>query len=289
MTTGNFRFGVNMLKPGPRREWIDRCRAVEDLGFDVLAVPDHLGMPAPFPAVVLAAESTERVRLTTLTVNTAFHNPTLLARDVVGADLYTDGRFELGLGVGYARQEFEKAGIPFERAGLRIDHLERTLDEVARFYADETEPDPVQRPGPPVLIGGDGDRVLRLAAERADIVAFTGGSLAGGQLDVRDTASFAERVHYLETALNGREVERNLLVQRLVVTEDSAAAYAQVAAEVGGVVEAELLADAPVMQAGTARQLADTFLEYREKYGITYITVFEHCMADFAKVIPHLR
>ncbi|WP_020501279.1 TIGR03621 family F420-dependent LLM class oxidoreductase [Sciscionella marina] len=288
MAVRDFRFGVNMLKPGPRAEWVRRCRAVEDLGFDVLAVPDHLGMPAPFPAVVLAAESTERVRLTTLTLNTAFYNPTLLARDVVGTDQYTDGRFELGLGAGYAQAEFDKAGIPFERAGLRIDHLERTLDELARYYADEAEPDPVQRPGPPVLIGGDGNRVLRLAAERADIVAFSGAYLDGG-LRPRDAAGFAERVRHVEAALNGRDIERNLLVQQVMLTEDSASAYAELAVQFGNVVSAELLAETPILLVGTAREIAEKLLEYREEYGITYVTVIERGMADLAKVIPYLR
>ncbi|WP_031467564.1 TIGR03621 family F420-dependent LLM class oxidoreductase [Sciscionella sediminilitoris] len=288
MAVHDFRFGVNMLKPGPRAEWVQRCREVEDLGFDVLAVPDHLGMPAPFPAVVLAAESTERVRLTTLTLNTAFYNPTLLARDVVGTDQYTDGRFELGLGAGYVRAEFDKAGIPFERAGLRIDHLERTLDELARYYADETEPDPVQQPGPPVLIGGDGNRVLRLAAERADIVAFSGAYLDGG-LRPRDAAGFAERVRHVDAALNGRDIERNLLVQQVLVTEDSASAYAGLAVQFGNVVSAELLAETPILLVGTAREIAEKLLEYREEYGITYITVIERGMADLAKVIPYLR
>ncbi|WP_425296721.1 LLM class flavin-dependent oxidoreductase [Nocardia abscessus] len=89
-----FRFGVNMVVPEFRSNWIEKCRRAEELGFDVIGVADHLGLPAPFPAMILAAEATERVRLNTFVLNTAFYNPVLLARDVAGADQFTDGRVE---------------------------------------------------------------------------------------------------------------------------------------------------------------------------------------------------
>jgi len=79
-----FRFGVNMVVPGSRTAWVEKCRKAEDLGFDVIGAADHLGMAPPFPALVLAAEATERVRLNTFVLNTPFYNPALLARDVTG-------------------------------------------------------------------------------------------------------------------------------------------------------------------------------------------------------------
>jgi alkanesulfonate monooxygenase SsuD/methylene tetrahydromethanopterin reductase-like flavin-dependent oxidoreductase (luciferase family) len=82
----------NMDASVGRQEWVRRCRQAEDLGLDVIAVPDHLGLTAPFPPLVLAAQVTERVRLTTLTLSTAFYNPTLPARDVVSVDRCTNGR-----------------------------------------------------------------------------------------------------------------------------------------------------------------------------------------------------
>src|SRR5882757_5787833 len=153
MTEKPFRFGVNMIVPSSRAEWVAKCRRAEELGFDVVGVADHLGMAPPFPAVVLAAEVTERVRLTTYVLNAPFYNPTLLAREVTGTDQFTDGRFELGLGAGYVKAEFEDAGLPFPRAGERIDHLENTVRELQRRYADpEHRPQSVQKPGPPLLL-----------------------------------------------------------------------------------------------------------------------------------------
>ena len=83
----DFRFGVALGAATSRASWVERCRRAEELGFDVIGVPDHLGMLAPFPAMMLAAEATERVRLNTFVLNAPFYSPALLARDAA-----TDGK-----------------------------------------------------------------------------------------------------------------------------------------------------------------------------------------------------
>lgn len=110
-----FRFGVNLLAPAPLDEWRAKCRRAEELGYDVILVPDHLGMPAPFPSLVAAAEVTERPRLGTFVLNAGFWNPTLLAREVATTDTLTGGRLELGLGTGYIPAEHDTAGLPGAR------------------------------------------------------------------------------------------------------------------------------------------------------------------------------
>jgi alkanesulfonate monooxygenase SsuD/methylene tetrahydromethanopterin reductase-like flavin-dependent oxidoreductase (luciferase family) len=97
-----FRFGVALRTAASRREWTEKCRKAEDLGYDTIAVIDHLGLPAPFPALMLAAEVTDRVRLGTYVLNTNFYNPTLIAREAATTDLFVDGRLELGLGTGHS-------------------------------------------------------------------------------------------------------------------------------------------------------------------------------------------
>ena len=70
-----FRFGVNLLTPAPAEEWRAKCRRAEELGYDVIQVPDHLGMVAPFPSLFPAAAVTERPRLGTAVLNAGFWNP----------------------------------------------------------------------------------------------------------------------------------------------------------------------------------------------------------------------
>lgn len=170
-----FRFGVNLITPAASDQWRKKCRMAETLGYDVILVPDHLGMPAPFPALVAAAEATERPRLGTLVLDSGFWNPTLLAREVATTDQLTGGRLELGLGTGYMRAEHDAAGLPFGTPGERVTHLQRTITELDRLYAsDDFTPQPLQRPRPPLLVGGNGDRVLKLTAQHAEIAAFSG-------------------------------------------------------------------------------------------------------------------
>lgn len=108
------RFGINLLSPSDRVTWQERCRRAEDLGYDVISVADHLGMPAPFPALVAAAAVTTRPRLSVFVLNTAFYGPALLARDLATTDQLTDGRLDAALGAGYVKDEFDAADLRWE-------------------------------------------------------------------------------------------------------------------------------------------------------------------------------
>ncbi len=129
-------------------------------------VPDHLGgPPAPFPVMTTIAMATSRLRVGTFVINSAFYRPALLARDVAALRDLTEGRFDLGgLGTGYVKEEFDAAGIPFPSAGERVDHLRATTEYMAEHLPDV-----------PIMIAGNGDRVLRIAARSADIIGLTGG------------------------------------------------------------------------------------------------------------------
>jgi probable F420-dependent oxidoreductase len=284
-----FRFGINFLTPMPRTEWRGTCRRAESLGYDVLLVPDHLGVPAPFPALVSAAEATQRPQVGTFVLNVGFWNPTLLAREAATTDLLTDGRLELGLGTGYVKAEFDAAGLPWEGPGEKVDRLEHTVKEVSRLLSDpDHQPGPAVSP-PPILVGGMGDRVLRLAAERADIVGFTGAQTTReGTLTLADASVIAERTAFLERHARGRKVEKNILVQMVIVTSDRRAAARRLQSQVPHL-SVEQILDLPTLLLGTHREIAAQLHENRERYGFTYITVLEPAMDAFAPIIDELR
>ena len=128
-----FRFGVVLISEGCSREaWVAKSRRAEDLGYDVISAPDHLNLTSPFPSVVLTAENTTRPRVGTYVLNTAFHNHTLLARDLATLDQFTGGRLEIGLGTGYVEWEFTSTGVPFGSPGARVDRLESAVAMVIR-------------------------------------------------------------------------------------------------------------------------------------------------------------
>ncbi|WP_326956508.1 TIGR03621 family F420-dependent LLM class oxidoreductase [Amycolatopsis sp. NBC_01286] len=290
--TGDFRFGVNMVVPDSRAAWVGKCRQAEDFGFDVVSAADHLGLAPPFPALVLAGEVTSRVKLNTYVLNTPFYNPVLLARDVTGTDRFTDGRLELGLGAGYVKEEFEAAGLPFPSARERVDHLERTILELKRSYADpEHKPAPARPEGPPLLLGGRGDRILTLAAEHADIIGFTGTAKSpdAGALVPASAEDIGERVEFVRSKLGDREVEFNLLCHFVKITEDRAGALEDLAKLTHGVLSAEQLARVPTALVGPPAAVAEQLHAHRERFGLTYFTVLEHNMAQFAPVLEALR
>ncbi|MEV6879165.1 LLM class F420-dependent oxidoreductase [Amycolatopsis sp. NPDC051128] len=290
--TGDFRFGVNMVVPDSRAVWVEKCRKAEDLGFDVLSVADHLGMAPPFPALVLAAEATERVKVNTFVLNTPFYNPVLLAREVTGTDQFTDGRLELGLGAGYVKAEFEAAGMPFPPARERVDHLERTITELKRRYADpEHKPAPVRPAGPPLLLAGRGDRILTLAAEHADIIGFTGTAKTpdGAAVVPASAEDIEERVKFVRAKLGDREAEFNLLCHFVSITDDRASALEELAKLTRGALSVDQLAEVPTALVGSPAEVAEQLHAHRERFGLTYYTVLEHNMEQFAPVLEHLR
>ncbi|MFM9454044.1 LLM class F420-dependent oxidoreductase [Streptomyces europaeiscabiei] len=287
-----FRFGVNLLSPTSAGEWRAKCRRAEQLAYDVILVPDHLGMPAPFPSLVAAAEATERPRLGTFVLNAGFWNPTLLAREVATTDALTGGRLELGLGTGYVPAEHEKAGLPWGSPGERVDHLLRTVEELDRLLgSEEHEPRPAQRPRVPLLIGANGDRMLRITAEHADIAAFTGArTVAGGKLEPLTADELDERVgRYREFAAGRKEpAELNLLIQIVALAEDRGAAVRPWLDHLPNLSEEQAL-QLPLVLVGTLGEIVDQVLAQRERYGFSYLTVLEPNMEIFAKVVEALH
>ncbi|MET7765163.1 LLM class F420-dependent oxidoreductase [Streptomyces sp. NPDC005393] len=295
-----FRFGVNLLTLESASAWREKCHRAERLGYDVLLVPDHLGLPAPFPALIAAAEATERPRLGTFVLNAGFWNPTLLAREVATCDTLTGGRLELGLGAGYVKAEHDSAGLPFGSPRERVDHLEQTVHVLERLPADpEQRPRPAQTPRPPLLLGGNGDRLLRLAARHAEIAAFTGAVQAPGKppgtMHLISPEALEERVAtYRRFAAEakpggaGEPAELNYLIQVVSDTDDPRATARELARYAPDLSEDQLLAH-PALLLGSPKDMADQLRAHRERFGFSYFTVLDPNMEAFAPVIEELR
>ncbi len=285
-----FRFGVVLISEGcTRAEWVAKCRRAEDLGYDVVSAPDHLNLTSPFPSVVLAAEATRHVQVGTYVLNAAFHNPALLARDVATLDRFVDGRLEVGLGTGYVAWEFERTGIPFGSPGSRVDRLEAAVHRLDDSPAD---PDRAGKARPRMLVGGHGDRVLRLAAERAEVVSFVGARYRAehGRMVIATAEQMRERVAFTRAAAGARaaDLELNILSKATVLTRDRAGAVPALRRFGPHLPDEQILA-APTISVGTAGQIAEELERDRQTLGISYITVMEHALEDFGRVIAELR
>src|SRR5262249_24471988 len=230
--------------------------------------------------------------------------PVVLAKDVATLDVLSDGRFELGLGAGWRRLDYEQAGIPYDATAVRLDRLEEAIgvlkalfatgpvDHVGRFYTvsdlDGT-PKPVQQPHPPILVGGGGERVLSLAARVADIVSLAARARPDGPDWSSVTAmATADQIDWIRQAAGDQfdRLELNVMVYALAVTDDRQAAARQTAAR-WGLSEEEVLAS-PHALIGTVGQIGEDLLRYRERYGISYLIVPGIFAEAFAPVVARL-
>lgn len=270
-----FRFGVGVTRARSRTELVDGARRAEALGFDVLHVPDHLGGPAPFPVMTAIAMGTTTLRVGTFVINSAFYRPALLARDVAALHDLSEGRFELGLGTGYVKEEFDAAGIPFPSARERVDHLKLTTE-----YMTERLPDV------PIMIAGNGDRVLRIAARSADIIGLTGGDRAA----TADEDPLADRIAFVRDAAAGRfgELELNIAITAMPVDDSGQPDLTIPRISLPGLSDEELLRH-PGVLSGSVDEIADRIRRYRDVYGISYVIVQMRHAEAFGKVIELLR
>ena len=304
-----FRFGVNVWGAGSRAEWSDKARRAEELGYSVLTVPDHLaGIFAPMPALMSAAAATKRLRVGTNVLNNDFRHPVLVAREAATADLLTDGRLQVGLSAGHMKSEYDEAGLRFDVGATRVERLAEAVtivkslldgEEVTlagRYYrvsGHKIHLRPVQRPHPPILIGGNGRQLLTLAAKEADIVGLSGITFrhGGGERDLSGwrTAGVDQRVQLVREAAGDRYdlLELNALVQTVVVTDNRRQAAEELARRWTQLSPAEIL-ESPYVLIGTVDQQVEDLQARRERWGISYYVIFEPHMEALAPVVAKL-
>ena len=307
MTVRPFRFGVTAPTPSAGTDWAERARRVEQLGYATLVVPDHFrDHLAPVPALTAAALATTRLRVGSLVFSNDFRHPAVLAKDAATIDVLSAGRFELGLGAGWLRAEYDQAGIPFEAPGTRVGRLEEAVTIIKGLLAGERvtfagrhytiadlegRPTPVQRPHPPIAIGGGGRRILTLAAREASIVGLVPRARRDGSgLDLTDLSDAAtrEKLAWVRAAAGDRFdlLELNALIQAVVVSERRTAAADDLASRFK--VARDVVLETVYVLLGTVEQICETLRQRRERYGISYVTVFERDMEAFAPVVARL-
>ncbi len=271
----DFRFGLGLHDARSRSKVEETARKAEELGFDVLHVPDHLGAPPPFPALTMAAAATRWLRLGTFVLNAGFYKPALLARDVMGLRDLSNGRFELGLGAGYMRKEFEAAELPFPTARERVDYLQHMTEYMREHVSDV-----------PVLIAGNGDRLLTVAAQHAHIIGLTGGDRAPGAT----VDPLAERIDFVRKAAGDRfeDLELNVAITAMPLDSSGMPDLSIPRRFLPDLSDEELLRH-PGVLAGSVRDIADQIRGYRDTYGVSYIIVQAPHAEAFSKVIAELK
>ena len=303
-----FRFGVQALSQPDRKSWIDLAQRTEAAGFDVLTMPDHFtDQLAPVPALMSVADATTKLRVGALVWDNDYKHPVVLAKELATMDLLSEGRLELGIGAGWMISDYEQSGIPYDRAGLRIERMIEGIDVMKGCFAEGAfsyagkhytitdyngSPKPVQAPCPPILIGGGGKRVLTYAAQVADIIGINATMSAGAvgpeAISTMTAEAVDAKVEIVRDAVGTRlnHVEMNIRAFLVNITDDVAGAISRLAAGMG--VEESMVAETPFALMGPPSKLIEDLIARRERWGFSYVIVGGEDVEKFAPVVAAL-
>ncbi len=303
-----FRFGVICGAFSSAESWREQARKIEDLGYATLLVPDGLRLPFdPFVALAGAADATKTLRIGSYVFCNDFRNPVLLAKEVTTLDHFSGGRFEFGLGAGYSIADYNLAAIPYDSAGTRISRFEESIRVIKQIFTQETvnfqgkyytvnemkgQLKPIQKPHPPIFIGGGGKRMLSIAAREADIIGINAINTAQG-MDVDDSTPQAmeQKVAWVREAAGERikDIELACPIFRLLFSGNQGQGN-QVLQRGGPSMKNDLGAVQESMHAvvGSIDQITEELLARRERYGFSYIQVTASLLDAFAPIVARL-
>lgn len=320
--TRPFRFAIQAFSATSRQQWVDLARKVEDSGFSTLHVADHLLGPgskiegtghrvqtlALIPALTSAAMATSTLRIGSRMACVSYHLPTVLTKEMASIDVLSEGRLEIGLGAGWLVNEYEALGIPFESAGQRIRLLRETAEFMRMAYADEGEvdyrgefiqsfgyhavPPTVQRPRPPIMIGGGAPKVLGLAGELADIVSVnfnnSSGVVGAGSITSSTEEETHKKIQWIRDGAGERfdALELETATYFISVEGRSEITAEQVMARTG--MSLDELKRFPHAAVGSVDEICEELQRRREEFGFSYITVGDAHLDAYLPIVERL-
>ncbi len=230
---GKIRFGLFSPQSGLGFDSLAaRAQLCERLGFHSIWLDDHMWTRAMpdldhldvIPALAALAAHTQTLRLGALVLCYAYRSPAMLAKALCSIDQISKGRLDVGIGIGWMREEFQAYGFEYPRVGTRLRQMEEALQVLKAMFTEPkatfkgryfsvadayNNPKPVQKPHPPITIGGAGKKVmLRLVAKYADRW-----NIPGGYPDIAGlTAALKAHCEAVGRDFNQIEISEQLLV-----------------------------------------------------------------------------
>ena len=322
--THPFRFGWQAFNAESAADWRDKARRAEALGYSAFMVADHYLGPGPaltatnhpvqniaaVPAIAVAAEVTSTIKVGARVMCIDYRNPAVLVKEMATLDFFSEGRLEFGIGAGWLQGEYEAMGVPWDSAGIRIDRLGDVVRMAKLLMADgevnfESEkptshvravgfeglPKTIQRPHPPIMIGGGARRVLQLAGREAQIVSLnfdnSSGKIGPG-VPTSDAEATAQKIEWIREGAGDRfdELELEIGAYFTFVTDQGQATAEAMAPRFG--LSVERLMTHPHALIGSVDEICEQLERRREQYGISYITVGDTAADAFAPVVARL-
>ena len=303
-----FRFAFSLDGLDGPDEIAARARRAEDMGYSAVVMTDHFDdRHGPLVAMTAVALATTSLRVGTLVLANDYRHPAVLAKELASLDQISGGRLEIGIGAGWMASDYEQAGIGFDRPGVRIERLDEAVTVLEGCFGEalfdfegehykiaglDSQPKPVQKPRPPLLMAGGGHRMLALAARRADIVGVNP-SLHSGAIDEHagPTATAEATDHKLAVVRDAAgerfgSIELQTRVHLAVLTDD-AHALATAAAPAFGITAEQALAS-PHALVGTVDECVAAIEGWRERWGISYISLTGDAAEAMAPIVERL-
>ena len=320
-----FRFGVQSYFAESPQDWRDQAKRAEDRGYSTFSVADHVIGPGPalaatnhpvqnvaaIPAMAVAIEATDTISVGARVFCTDYREPVMFAKELATLDFFSEGRLELGLGAGWLQGEYEAMGVQWDRAGVRIDRFEETIDLIRQHFgeglvqidgeyvkASDFEGLPKPPNGmPPIMIGGGAKRMLTVAGREADIISLNFNNSSGkiGPAGVGSSTAelTAEKIEWIRAGAADRtdgrgfdDLEIEIGAYFTVVTDQRDATLGQMAPMFA--LEPEQLADHPHALIGSVDSICEQIVERRETYGISYITFGASAAESTAPIVERL-
>jgi probable F420-dependent oxidoreductase len=312
-----FRFGLQATRIHDPAAWLAHARRAEQDGYSTLLIPDHVGRLSPFPALMAAAAVTERLNLGTWVLNQDFRPPAVLAQEVAAVQILTNGRLELGIGAGWAKQEYLQTGLQFDEGKVRVARFGEYLQIVKEMLAARAPysfrgqwftleaypplPHLEFQPAPRIAVGGGSKMVLSIAGRLADTISVATRATPDGLFDVSNMtrASVENKLRWIREAAGDRygEIELNMTLRFVRVVEDRRAAARTIleqwrapgsrVARVDELGEDDIL-ESPYFALGTVGQIVEQLQAAREQWGFSYIQVGGEDIDVFAPIMERL-
>ena len=306
--THSFRFGAVTSQIRTRQNLQETARQLEASGFSTMLLTDHLGENrlTAIPALVCAADATTTLRVGSLVLNNDLRHPAVLAGEIATVDVVTDGRFELGIGAGWEKEDYDRTGINLDPAPVRIRRLEEAIKVLTAYFGGDAVnftgefysvtdmpavPKAVQQPRPPILVGGGGKRVLGVAGRCADIIGVHLPATKDGTGQDFNSATpedVEKRINWIKEAAGKRmsSIELCQNVFEVTVTDDRDSAASLVAERFG--ISEEIARSSPYFLLGSKEEIAEQLQHNRRRFGISYLILPMRTVEDMTPIVQKL-
>lgn len=302
-----FRFSAS-LGDLATADVVANAKRAEALGYSAVTLPDHFNdQPAPLIALTAAAMATTTLRVLPLVLANDYREPLVLAKELASLDALSGGRLDFGIGAGWMITDYEEAGIQYDSPGTRIRRLSESVDILRSLLAGDSvavdgefysinatlsAPLPVQDGGIPFMLAGGKQKMLTLAGQKADIVGYNPG-LTAGVIDERAGRNATaektdEKMSWIKDGAGDRfdSIELQSRIHLAMITDDRDKVAAEMAPLLG--ISPEEALESPHALVGSVDQCVEELQRWRERWGISFVSINGSEMEAFAPVVETL-